>query len=125
FLDKNKEADLSCLIKLFLDATFLILPTRFDCTPIVLCEAASIGLPAIVSDTGGISSIITDEFNGLLMPYHSNGKDYAERIKKIVSDETKYQTMCVHSRNLYEEKFNWKKWADTLFGKIKPLLNKN
>ncbi|MGZ3941713.1 MAG: glycosyltransferase family 4 protein, partial [Bacteroidia bacterium] len=51
FLNKNTEEGKKKLEQLFLKSTFFILPTRFDCTPIVFCEASAYGLPVISANT--------------------------------------------------------------------------
>ena len=55
----------------------MLFPTRADCTPIALCEAAAYGIPVVAADVGGISSIVTPN-TGRLMPATSTPEDYAE-----------------------------------------------
>ncbi len=60
YLDKNDPQQYDRLARLYLEADFLLLPTRADCTPIVLSEASAYGLPAITTRTGGVPEVVRD-----------------------------------------------------------------
>ena len=124
FLNKNDAAQKKELDHLFLQSNFLILPTRFDCTPIVFCEAGAYGLPCIAPVTGGIVSVITEGVNGMLVPYDARGNLYAETIKEVFVNEEKYNALVVSSRNNYEARLNWDSWAEVVNGLIKEKLKK-
>lgn len=111
FLNKNDAAQKKQLDDLLLNNNFLILPTRFDCTPIVFCEAGAYGLPCIAPVTGGIASVITEGVNGMLVPYDAKGEVYAEKIKNAFEDEHKYNALIISSRDNYEARLNWDSWA--------------
>jgi glycosyltransferase involved in cell wall biosynthesis len=111
FLNKNDVQQKKELDELFITSDFLILPTRFDCTPIVFCEAGAFGLPCIAPITGGIASVITEGVNGFLVPYDAPGSSYAEKIKAVYADEKKYNELVISSRNNYEQQLNWDTWA--------------
>lgn len=118
FLNKNDVQQKKELDQLFITSDFLILPTRFDCTPIVFCEAGAFGLPCIAPETGGIASVITEGVNGFLVPYEAPGSVYAEKIKAVYEDEKKYNALVISSRNNYEQQLNWDSWAE----RVKELL---
>ena len=111
YLNKNNPSDLIKMQELFLQADFLILPTRFDCTPIVFCEASAFGLPSLCSDTGGVRGHITEGINGYLFDYYDNGEGYAKKIIEILRKPEEYAELRKSSRNYYEEKLNWHNWA--------------
>jgi glycosyltransferase involved in cell wall biosynthesis len=114
FLNKNDAQQKKALDQLFIMSDFLILPTRFDCTPIVFCEAGAFGLPCIAPITGGIASVITEDVNGFLVPYDASGSTYAEKIKAVYTDEKKYSDLVISSRNNYERQLNWNSWAERI-----------
>ena len=74
FLDMNVEKDRSRLTDLLMDSALLLVPTRADCSPIAFCEANGFGLPAVSTDTGGVSSLVRDGENGLLLPLTAGGE---------------------------------------------------
>lgn len=110
FLNKNSEEGRLTLIELFKKSTFLILPTRFDCTPIVFSEANAFGLPCVTCDTGGVTSVVKDMVNGIVLPYDASGKDYATRIFETYADSKIYNSLRVNSRSEYENRLNWETW---------------
>jgi glycosyltransferase involved in cell wall biosynthesis len=123
FIDKNSEEGLAALWKLFSNHHFFILPTRFDCTPIVFCEASAFGLPILSADTGGVEGHIKDGINGFLIPYEDKGKMYAQKIEEIFADKEKYQALCRSARNHYEQYLNWESWGRNFKRLIEADLN--
>ena len=57
FLSKHDPEQRNQIRQLFLEAHFMLLPTRADATPIVTCEASAFGLPTIAADTGGLRGV--------------------------------------------------------------------
>ncbi len=55
------------LIELFHRCDVFALPTRGDCTPLVLAEAATAGLPSVATDVGAISETVIDGVTGHLV----------------------------------------------------------
>jgi glycosyltransferase involved in cell wall biosynthesis len=111
YLNKNRAEDKKSLIDLFLNSHFLLLPTRAECTGIVFSEASAFGLPSITTDTGGVSSAVTDGINGCLLSPSASGKEYADRIAEIFSDDARYNCMVRSSRAEYDKKLNWDTWG--------------
>ncbi len=56
------------LTERFMEAGFLILPSRIEGLSNVLLEAQAAGLPAVVSDIGGNVAVVKDGVNGLVVP---------------------------------------------------------
>lgn len=56
------------LQKLFAEADLLVLPTYWDCMPLVILEAMASGLPVVASDVGAISEQVIHGETGLLVP---------------------------------------------------------
>jgi glycosyltransferase involved in cell wall biosynthesis len=113
FIDKNSPEGIRELHKLFKDHHFFILPTRFDCTPIVFCEAGAFGLPVLSANTGGVEGHVKDGTNGFLIPFEDPGDGYAQKIEEIFADQIKYRELCRTSRDYYETHLNWRSWAMT------------
>jgi len=119
FLDKNDLQQRQKLSELFLKSDFLLLPTRNECYGVVFCEANAFGLPAITTDTGGVSTIVRNGENGFMLPYDAGAADYAKLIAKIYSDDARYYELCRSSRKAFEERLNWDFWAQ----KVKNLIS--
>jgi glycosyltransferase involved in cell wall biosynthesis len=114
FIDKNIPDQREALNLLFSQANFFILPTRADCSPIVICEAAAFALPTIASDVGGIPSLILEGENGYTLPISADGSDYADLIAKIFNQKSDYQKLFSKTREIYDTCLNWDSWAKSL-----------
>jgi glycosyltransferase involved in cell wall biosynthesis len=122
FLDKNVESDRKKLEELYQEANLFILPTRYDCSPIVSAEACSFGLPSLITDTCGVSNMMIHGQTGKLMPYEATGADYAEQFTEILSDERTYVDWCRGARRGYEEVFNWKQVGEKIQKVLEELI---
>lgn len=121
FVDKNSDEGLNQLRELFLAHHFFILPTRFDCTPIVFCEAAAFGVPVLSADTGGVAGHVKEGVNGFLIPYEDQGEGYAAKILEVFSDQETYRRLCSDSRSHYEQSLNWERWAEVFAKTVQGL----
>ena len=117
FIDKNSDEGQIKLCKIFKEHHLLILPTRFDCTPIVINEASAFGIPCLVAKTGGVEGHLKENVNGFLIDYNDTGNDYALHILKLIDHPENYIALRESTRALYNQKLNWKAWADE-FSKI-------
>lgn len=59
------------LLELYRRADVFALPTRGDCLPQVLAEAAASGLPLVATATGAMAEVVRDGDNGFLVPVGS------------------------------------------------------
>ena len=109
FIDKSTAAGILKLKEEFEKANYFIFPTLADCTPIVLAEAMMFGLPIIARNTGGISSMVKDHFNGFLIGKEGGTKEFVDAIISIHNQDT-YNDFSNNSRQLYERQFNWNAW---------------
>jgi glycosyltransferase involved in cell wall biosynthesis len=112
FLNKNEPGDYEKFVNLLSSVHFLILPTQADCSLLVACESNAYGVPALTTNVGGVSDIVKDGVNGFCLPPEAGGTDFASLIIKIFSDKEKYHQLIHSSRELFEQKLNWNKWAE-------------
>ncbi len=114
FLDKNDSQQNEWLTRLFWEADFLLLPTRYECYGVVFCEAAAFGLPVITTDTGGVSGVVRNGENGYMLPYEAGGANYARLIAEIYADDNRYYELVRKGRKAFGERLNWDAWAQSL-----------
>lgn len=107
FLQKDDQEELALLQELFACASFLILPTRADCSPIALCEAAAFGLPAITSAVGGICELVIDGETGITIDKDAGADIYANAILSNFTQKSKYRSLAASSRERFESMLNW------------------
>jgi len=111
FLDKGDAAQRRKLEDLYLGSHFLLLPTRNECYGIVFCEANAFGVPAIATDTGGVSEIIRQGRNGFMLPLAARGAEYADVIAGLWRDPGRYREMAADARSEFDHRLNWDAWA--------------
>jgi glycosyltransferase involved in cell wall biosynthesis len=73
------------LLELYRRAGVFALPTRGDCLPQVLAEAAASGLPLVATGTGAIPEIVRDGSNGYLVPVGSPA-DLRAALRRLAQD---------------------------------------
>jgi len=76
-----------------------VLPSVKEGLPYVILEAGLAKLPVIASNVGGVSEIITDGENGLLVP-PKNPEALAEAIKKLINDKATREKLA---QNLHQK----------------------
>lgn len=112
YLDKAIPAQLAEFERLWRESDFFILPTRFEATAIVFCEASAYGLPVLTTDTGGVAAIVHEGTNGFRLPLIAGGAEYASVIKSLVDDPDRYDDLCRSSRDEYDNRLNWDSWGE-------------
>lgn len=124
FLDKSKQKDIETFFEKYINSDFFVLPTRFECAGIVFCEASAFGLPILAANTGGVQSYVEDGVNGYCLPCDADGKEYAEKMLSLFSDEDKYYSLRKTTREKYERELNWDHWLDNFEIVVENVLNK-
>jgi glycosyltransferase involved in cell wall biosynthesis len=110
-LNKQNEQQRQELEKLYMQADFLLVPSRQECYGIVFCEASAFGLPSITSDTGGIAGAVIDGINGFRLPYTARGNEYAQLIADLYTNDQCYNKLVRSSREVFESTLNWDTWG--------------
>jgi glycosyltransferase involved in cell wall biosynthesis len=113
-LDKNNHNDYVKYTSILRETTFLILPSRAECSGIVFSESSAFGIPSIAADTGGVSTSIIHKKTGYLLPNGATGKEYAKIIEDLYFDWEKYTKLSTASRLYYEKSLNWDSWSKCL-----------
>lgn len=117
FVDKNDSEGQKKLVGIYKEHHFLLLPTRFDCTPIVINEASAFAIPSLVANSGGVEGHLKDGVNGYLIDYNDTGEAYAEMIESLMRSPDRYLDLRKTTRKLFEERLNWNYWTAE-FGKL-------
>jgi glycosyltransferase involved in cell wall biosynthesis len=113
YLDKNRPRDRKALVAAYSDAHLLLLPSRADCTPMVVAEALAHGTPVIATNTGGISSLI-GQSAGVLMPDLSRPAQWADEILALVDDKDRYAFTSESGFERAQTRLSWAAWAQEI-----------
>lgn len=114
FLNKNRPRDAARLGALYAKAHLLLLPSRADCTPMVLGEAMAFGTPALASDTGGIGALIGGTGAGCVMAQTASPQDWADQIRACTKDKDAYALMSDAAFDRADNVLSWDAWASEL-----------
>lgn len=83
---------------------------------VVLIEAMACGTPVIGTNVGGITDIIKDEYNGLLIAEKSSD-EIAKKAVKILTDKAYAEQLKQNALKTVSSKYSWSRIADE-FGQI-------
>ena len=114
FISKFSKEGKEELTNLIASSHFLILPTIADCSPIVLSEACSLGVPCITTDVGGIPSIIKNNVNGMKFRVDTPISEYCSFIRNIFTHYSDYRNLSLSTFHEYESRLNWSAAAKSL-----------
>jgi glycosyltransferase involved in cell wall biosynthesis len=107
FVSKATQEGRDQLEQFLLEAHFLILPSRADCTPMVVGEANSFGLPCLSTKVGGIPTLIKDDCNGKLFDLDASEVAYCQYVIEVLSDPVRYRAFAESSFAEYQNRLNW------------------
>jgi glycosyltransferase involved in cell wall biosynthesis len=107
FISKATAAGQDRISQLLLESHFLILPTLADCTPIVLCEANSLGVPCLSTKVGGLPTTIRNGINGQLFSLDADITDYCDYITNLFTNYQDYKNLALRAFLEYESRLNW------------------
>ena len=107
FISKATVEGQDRINQLCMESHFLILPTLADCTPIVFCEANSLGVPCLSTTVGGIPTMIRNQENGQLFAATDSVQDYCDYIANMFENYDLYKKLAFSSFLEYESRLNW------------------
>ncbi|MFC2081158.1 glycosyltransferase family 4 protein [Bacteroidota bacterium] len=123
FIKKSTKEGKNIINNLYAESHFFILPTIADCTPIVFAEANSYGLPVITTNTGGISSIIKDDFNGKMFGTEIDIRFCSDYLIKYFLDYDAYKEFSLKAFNEYKLRLNWESSISKIVAYFKEIIN--
>lgn len=125
YLDKNRRRDAVKIARAYRAAHLLLLPSRADCTPMVLTEAMAHGTPVIATDTGGVGTLIRVSGGGRLMPEFASPRDWARAILDVTDDDLGYALLADAGFDHVRTRASWAHWAMGIAGIVRSRLSGN
>jgi len=110
------------LERLISESHFLLLPTRADCTPVVIAEANAFGVPCVASDVGGVASMIRNGCNGHVVAPTAGPSGYADTIAKAWLDEGEYTHLALSSYEEFRTRLNWQSAGKAVRGLLEDVI---
>ncbi|TKJ25332.1 MAG: hypothetical protein CEE41_04545 [Hadesarchaea archaeon B3_Hades] len=91
-------------------ANVFVLPSIVESSPLTLLEAMAVGVPVVCPRAGGVSEVIEDGINGLMVP-PTNVDALADAITRILSDKQLAKRLRGSGLKIVREKFSWERAA--------------
>ncbi|OGT42527.1 MAG: hypothetical protein A3F42_04965 [Gammaproteobacteria bacterium RIFCSPHIGHO2_12_FULL_37_34] len=108
FQSKQTPEGRAKIAELLSQSHFLILPSRAEAYGIAFCEANAYGLPCLTSYTGGISTIVKDNMNGMTFALHAPVSAYCDYIVNLMQNRSQYEALALSAYHEYNTRLNWK-----------------
>jgi glycosyltransferase involved in cell wall biosynthesis len=102
------------LLALYRDASAFVLPTRGDCTPLVVIEAMAMGLPVVSTNLAGIPELVRDGETGHLVS-PGDAASLGSALESLLADASRRVAMGLSGRALVEERHDARKTTERLF----------
>jgi glycosyltransferase involved in cell wall biosynthesis len=118
-LEKDDERSAARLAQLYASASFFLLPTRADCTPVVLAEAQAHGLPVVTSDVGGTASMLVPGRSGWALPLPGFATAAADRIAGAWAEPAAHAALQREARAFYESTLTWSSAVTSLLALVR------
>jgi glycosyltransferase involved in cell wall biosynthesis len=122
YLSRSSEDGAAELNRLYATSHFLIMPTRADCTPVVLLEANAFALPSLATDVGGIAEIVKRGINGTTFSLSAEPTEYCTYIANLMDHYTEYEELALSSLMEFRVRLNNDTAADSVLSLIEELL---
>ena len=122
YLSRSSEDGAAKLNRLYATSHFLIMPTRADCTPVVLLEANAFALPSLATDVGGIAEIVKRGINGTTFSLSAEPTEYCTYIANLMDHYTEYEELALSSLMEFRVRLNNDTAADSVLSLIEELL---
>lgn len=110
----SEPAERARLAHILSRSHLLLMPSSGEAFGIAACEAAHFGVPAIVSDVGGLPHIVLDGVTGCVLREPANADEYADSIIRLASDKDRYQQISENARQRAHSEFTWKRWGERM-----------
>ena len=91
--------------KLYKASDVFVIPSQFEGFGIVSIEAMACGIPVIGTNVPGVNEVITNGYNGLLVPF-GNSKAIVTAIRRIVEDKKLSNKLSVQALDFVRREHN-------------------
>lgn len=101
------------------DADYFCLPSFYEGTPNVICEAMACGLPVVCSDVCDNSKYVYESENGFLFDPQNTDSIVSAFERLFALNDEEYKSYCNHSRMLAEQKLSKESFVNAYLKLIK------
>jgi glycosyltransferase involved in cell wall biosynthesis len=117
-LKKDDPVSVDSIRSAALRCAFLLLPTRTDCSPCAVAEAAALGLPALTSDVGGLSDTVMPGVTGYCLPIDAPVEAWYAASVQMLKDGRTSGALSRAALSHYDEAMNWDYIAHAMLARV-------
>lgn len=117
-LSLKRPADTAIHRRLLRDCHLAILPSLAEMYGIAPIESAAFGRPAVVSDAGGLPTVVKDGETGRVVPLGTPVAGWADAVEAICACPTRYAAYSQAARARQAAVLNWDAWGRSVRGLI-------
>lgn len=90
---------------------WMLLPSVAEAYGIAPCEAAHFGRPSVVSDEGGLPTVVQHGRTGIVLPVAAPAQAYADALETYSATPTRYRALAEKALHRAQTVLNWEVWA--------------
>ncbi|MDX9911596.1 MAG: glycosyltransferase family 4 protein [Phycisphaerales bacterium] len=108
------ERDAARQREAMLTSHLMLLASTGEAYGIAPVEMAHFGRPSIVSDAGGLTTVVRNGETGIVLPVGALGRTWADEIERLVDDPERYRTLARGALERARRELNWDAWTATI-----------
>ena len=85
-------------------------------------ESAAFGRPSVVSDVGGLPTVVQDGVTGRVVPTQGSEVIWSDAIEAMVSRPDRYAEFSGSAHRRHEKELNWDAWGRSVRGLIEEVI---
>ena len=120
FIDRRRADEKRRLTDLLTNSHVLLLPSVAEMFGIAPAEAAHFARPSLVSDVGGLPTVVQDGTTGFVLPASAGPDAYAEKVLWWIAQPEEYERMRRAAQRRARQELNWDAWARRVLELIDP-----
>ena len=87
-------------------SSVVVVPSRTESLPTIIKEAFYLNIPVVAANVGGIPELITDNYNGLLVPPENPDK-LADGVNELLSNTEKAKKIANNGNDFVRKNMTW------------------
>jgi alpha-maltose-1-phosphate synthase len=92
------------------DSHMMLLLSEAEAFGVAPAEAAHFGRPSVVTDVGGLPTVVVDGETGVVVRRSASAEEVADRVIWMIEDRARYRRFCASALARAHSTLNWQAW---------------
>lgn len=114
----------SQLVEVMTSCSVYVHPSYIENSPNTVCEAQLLGAPIVATNVGGVSSLINNETNGLLVQ-PGDIVDMASKVKRLIENPQLAESFSIYGREWAMDRHQPESIVDDVVSTYEKIIGKN